>query len=173
MRWWWGTPSTLKTWLKGTSPPMNHKSFRSRKKNEKKDETLRKVAQVEAVGLNSEEMALALKRLKQVLKGWKNNDSKPSGKRACFKCGKTSHFIANCLYNDNDDYEEDKKGKKVEKKKSNRKKKGEAHIGKEWHSDVSSSDSYNEGLTNRLKQVFSLPESQLQLLDGEGENVIL
>jgi hypothetical protein len=48
---------------------MNHKSFRSRKKNEKKDETLRKVAQVEAVGLNSEEMALALKRLKQVLKG--------------------------------------------------------------------------------------------------------
>ena len=38
------------------------------------------------------------------------------------------------------------KGKKKEKKKSYRKAKGEAHIGKEWDSDCSSSDSDDEGL---------------------------
>jgi hypothetical protein len=58
-------------------------------------------------------MALVIKRFKQVFKGQKNNDNKPSGKRACFKCGKIGHFIANCPCNDN-------KWKKVEKGKSAR-----------------------------------------------------
>jgi hypothetical protein len=43
------------------------------------------------------------------------------------------------------DQVQDKKGKK-EKKKFYRKMKGEAHIGKEWDSDCSSSDSDDEGL---------------------------
>jgi hypothetical protein len=55
-----------------------------------------KVAQVEAAGLNEDEMALIIKRFKTALKGRKeySNKNKTSGKRSCFKCGKTSHFIA-------------------------------------------------------------------------------
>ncbi|MGI4542471.1 hypothetical protein ACR2WN_27070, partial [Klebsiella pneumoniae] len=57
-----------------------------------------KVAQIEAGGLNDEEMALIIKRFKTVLKGRKGqpSKSKAKGKRSCFKCGKIGHFIANC-----------------------------------------------------------------------------
>jgi hypothetical protein len=102
-----------------------------------------KVAQVEVVGLN-EEMALVIKRFKTALKGRKeyHNKNKSREKRSCFKCGKSGHFIAQCP--DNDQWQE-KKGKK-ESKKNYKKAKGEAHIGKEWDSDCSSSDSDDEGL---------------------------
>jgi hypothetical protein len=105
-----------------------------------------KVAQVEAAGLNEDEMALIIKRFKTALKGRKEYPSKnkAKGKRSCFKCGKTSHFIAQCPDND-DDQEQEKHGKR-EKKKVYKKAKGEAHLGKEWDSDCSSSDSDNEGL---------------------------
>jgi hypothetical protein len=105
-----------------------------------------KVAQVEVAGLNEDEMALIIKRFKTALKGRKEypNKNKSKGKRSCFKCGKSSHFIAQCPNNDNDQAQE-KKGKK-ERKKNYRKAKGEAHIGKEWDSDCSSSDSDDEGL---------------------------
>jgi hypothetical protein len=105
-----------------------------------------KVAQVEAVGLNEDEMALIIKRFNTTLKGRKEypNKNKTRGKRSCFKCGKTGHFIAQCPDNDNDQGQE-KYGKK-EKKKNYKKVKGEAHLGKEWDSDCSSSDSDNEGL---------------------------
>src|SRR5690242_17589782 len=105
-----------------------------------------KVAQVEAAGLNEEEMALIIKRFKTALKGRKEhpNKTKTKGKRSCFKCGKIGHFIANCPDNDSD---QEKKSGKWEKKKNYKKAKGEAHIGKEWDSDCSSSDSDNEGLT--------------------------
>jgi hypothetical protein len=105
-----------------------------------------KVAQVEAVGLNEDEMALIIKRFKTALKGRKEypNKNKTRGKRSCFKCGKTGHFIAQCPDNDNDQGQE-KYGKK-EKKKNYKKAKGEAHLGKEWDSDCSSSDSDDEGL---------------------------
>jgi hypothetical protein len=55
-----------------------------------------KVAQVEAAGLNEDEMALIIKHFKTALKGRKEypNKNKIRGKRSCFKCGKTSHFIA-------------------------------------------------------------------------------
>jgi hypothetical protein len=106
----------------------------------------RKVAQVEAAGLNEEEMALIIKRFKTTLKGRKEypNKNKSRGKRSCFKCGKSGHFIAQCPDNDEDQAQE-KKGKK-ERKKNYRKAEGEAHIGKEWDSDYSSSDSNDEGL---------------------------
>jgi hypothetical protein len=63
-----------------------------------------KVAQVEAVGLNEDEMTLIIKRFKTALKGRKEypNKNKARGKRSCFKCGKTGHFIAQCPDNDND-----------------------------------------------------------------------
>jgi hypothetical protein len=86
---------------------------------------------VEAAGLNEEEMSLVIKRFKTALKGHKEhpNKNKSRGKRSCFKCGKSGHFIAQCPNNDNDQAQE-KKGKK-ERKKNYRKAKGEAHIGKE------------------------------------------
>jgi hypothetical protein len=105
-----------------------------------------KVEQVEAVGLNEDEMVLIIKRFKTTLKGRKEypNKNKIRGKRSCFKCGKTSHFIAQCPDNDNDQGQE--KHRKREKKKNYRKAKGEAHIGKEWDFECSSSDSKDEGL---------------------------
>jgi hypothetical protein len=104
-----------------------------------------KVAQIEAAGINEDEMALIIKRFKTALKGRKEypNKSKTRVKRSCFKCGKTGHFIANFPDNVNDQ-EQEKSGKK--KKKSYRKAKGEAHLGKEWDSDCSSFDSDDEGL---------------------------
>jgi hypothetical protein len=98
------------------------------------------VAQIEAVGLNEDEMALLIKRFKTTSKGHKDYPSKNKsrGKRSCFKCDKSGHFIAQCPNNENDQ-DQDKKGKK--EKKFYKNKKGEAHIGKEWDSDCSSSDS--------------------------------
>src|SRR5688572_12502247 len=89
-------------------------------------------------------MALIIKRFKTALKGRKGqpNKNKTKGKRSCFKCGKVGHFIANCPDNDSDQ----EQGNKREKKKNYKKAKGEAHLGKEWDSDCSSSDSDNEGL---------------------------
>ncbi|KAL5679962.1 hypothetical protein ACJX0J_006347, partial [Zea mays] len=55
----------------------------------------------------------------------------------------TGHFIAQCPDNDND--QEQEKHEKREKKKVYKKVKGEAHLGKEWDSDCSSSDSDDEG----------------------------
>jgi hypothetical protein len=105
-----------------------------------------KVAQVEAAGLNEDEMALIIKRFKTALKGCKEypNKNKAKGKRSCFKYDKTGHFVAQCPDNDNDQ-EQEKHGKR-EKKKAYKKAKGEAHLGKEWDSDYSSSHSNDEGL---------------------------
>jgi hypothetical protein len=88
-----------------------------------------KVAQVEAAGLNEDEMALIIKRFKTTRKGRKEypNKNKTRGKCSCFKCGKTGHFIAQCPDNENDQGQE-RYGKK-EKKKSYTKAKGEAHLG--------------------------------------------
>jgi hypothetical protein len=103
-----------------------------------------KVAQVEAVGLNEDEMSLIIKCFKTALKGHKEppNKSKAKGKCSCFKCGKTGHFIANCPDNANDQKQE--KSEKREKKKAYKKAKGEAHLGKEWDSNCSSSNSDDE-----------------------------
>jgi hypothetical protein len=105
-----------------------------------------KVAQVEAASLNEDEMALIIKCFKTALKGHKEypNKNKARGKCSCFKRSKTGHFIAQCPDNDNDQ-EQEKHGKR-EKKKVYKKVKGEAHHGKEWDSDCSSSDSDDEGL---------------------------
>jgi hypothetical protein len=91
-------------------------------------------------------MVLVIKRFKTALKGRKDypNKSKSRGKHTCFKCDKSGHFIAQCPDNGNDQ-DQDKSVKK-EKKKFYKSKKGEAHLGKEWDSDCSSSDSDDEGL---------------------------
>jgi hypothetical protein len=53
-----------------------------------------KVAQVEATGLNEDEMALIIKRFKTTLRGRNEhpNKSKAKGKCSYFKCGKTGHL---------------------------------------------------------------------------------
>jgi hypothetical protein len=127
-----------------------------------------KVAQVEAAGLNEEEMTLIIKRFKTTLKGRKENPkkNKAKGKRSCFKCGKVGHFIANCPDNDSDQDQE----KKREKKKTYKKAKGEAHLGKEWDSDCSSSDSDDEGLAATAFNKSSLfPQRASHLSHGKRE----
>jgi hypothetical protein len=76
-----------------------------------------KVAQVEAAGLNKDEMALIIKRFKTALKGRKeySNKNKAKGKCSCFKCGKTCHFIAQCPDNESDQGDE-RHGKRENKK---------------------------------------------------------
>jgi hypothetical protein len=115
-----------------------------------------KVTQVEAARLNEDEMALIIKRFKTASKGRKEypNKNKARGKHSCFKCGKTSHFIAQCPDNDNGQ-EQEKHGKR-EKKKVYKKAKSEAHLGKEWDSDCSSSDSDDEGLASSTFNKSSL-----------------
>jgi hypothetical protein len=133
-----------------------------------------KVAQVEAAGLNEEEMALIIKRFKTALKGRKEypNKNKTRGKCSCFKCGKTGLFIAQCLDNENDQAQE-RYGKK-EKKKSYRKAKGEAHLGKEWDSDCSSSDSDDEGLAASAFDKSSLfPNERHTYLMAKEKNVCI
>ena len=124
--------------------PINEHQPLALKATRSKEALPSKVAQIEAAGLNDEEMALIIKRFKTALKGRKGQPSKTKakGKRSCFKCGKIGHFIANCPDNDSDQ----EHGSKREKKKHYKKAKGEAHLGKEWDSDCSSSDSDNEGL---------------------------
>jgi hypothetical protein len=55
------------------------------------------------VGLSEEKMALVIKCSKTAVKGHKDfsNKGKSRGKHAYFKCGKSNHFIDNCLDNDN------------------------------------------------------------------------
>jgi hypothetical protein len=76
-----------------------------------KEVIVNKVAQVEAVGLNDKEMSLVINCFKSTLKGRKNYNAESKVKRTCLKCGRTSHFIANCPNND-DDQEQDKKGRR-------------------------------------------------------------
>jgi hypothetical protein len=63
----------------------------------------------------------------------------------CYRCGKSGHVIAKCPYTNESDRDDDKKGKKkMEKKKYYKKKDGEVHMGWEWDSDESSTDSSSD-----------------------------
>jgi hypothetical protein len=66
-------------------------------------------------------MALIIKCFKTALKGRKEypNKNKTRGKRSCFKCGKTGHFIAQCSDNDNDQGQE-KSGKREKRRTTGR-----------------------------------------------------
>jgi hypothetical protein len=97
--------------------------------------------------LDNEEMALIIKIFRQILKQRKGKEYKSRSKRVCYRCGKSSHYIAKCPYASDSDRDDDKEGKKkkMEKRKYYNKKKGdEAHIGREWDSDGSSTDSSSD-----------------------------
>jgi hypothetical protein len=117
---------------------------------EKKEESTPSRLPIDASKLNNEEMALIIKSFRQILKQRREKDYKPRSKRVCYRCGKSSHFIAKYLYSSESDRDKDKKGKKKKKKKRYYKKKGnEAHMGWEWDSDKSSTNSsFNEDAAN-------------------------
>jgi hypothetical protein len=93
-------------------------------------------------------MALIIKSFRQILKQRKGKEYKPRSKRVCYRCGKSGHFIAKCPYASDSDRDDDKKGKKMEKKRYYKKKGGEAHMGREWDSDESSTDPSDEDAAN-------------------------
>jgi hypothetical protein len=112
---------------------------------EKKDESTPSRLLINASKLDNEEMALIIKSFRQILKQRKGKDYKPRSKRVCYWCGKSGHFIAKCSYTSYSDGDDDKKGKKMmEKKKYYKKKGGEAHMGREWDSDESSTGSSSD-----------------------------
>jgi hypothetical protein len=112
---------------------------------EKKDESKPSRLPIDASKLDNEEMTLIIKSFRQILKQSMGKDYKPHSKRVCYRCGKSGHFIAKCPYTSDNDRDDDKKGKKkMEKKRYYKKKGGEAHMGQEWDSDESSTDSSND-----------------------------
>jgi hypothetical protein len=104
--------------LNGPMPIYEHQTV-ALKATSSREALPSKVAQVEAAGLNEDEMALIIKRFKTALKGHEeySNKNKAKGKRTCFKCGKTDHFIAQCPDNEND--QENERHGKGENKKVN------------------------------------------------------
>jgi hypothetical protein len=68
----------------------------------------------------------------------------------CYRCGKSGHFIAKYPYTSDSDRDDKKKGKKMEKKRYYKKKGGEAHMGWEWDSDESSTDSSSDEDTTNI-----------------------
>ena len=124
---------------------MQHVAFKATE--EKKEEpTSTNRLPIDASKLDNDEMTLIIKSFWQILKQRKGKEYKPRSKRVCYWCGKFGHYIAKCPYASDSDRDDDKKGKKkMETKKYYNKKKGvEAHMGREWDSDESSTDSSSD-----------------------------
>jgi hypothetical protein len=119
------------------------------KPTEEKEESTPSRLPIDASKLDNEKMMLIIKSFRQILKQRRGKDYKSCSKRVCYQCGKSSHFIAKCLYSSESDRDEYKKGKKkMEKKKYYKKKGGEAHMGREWDPDESSTNSSDEDAAN-------------------------
>jgi hypothetical protein len=106
---------------------------------------------IDASKLDNEEMALIIKSFLQILKQRNGKDYKPRSKRVFYMCGKSGHFIDKCPYTSDSDRDDNKKGKKKMDKKRyyNKKKGGEVHMGWEWDSNESFTDSsFDEDATN-------------------------
>jgi hypothetical protein len=105
---------------------------------------------IDASKLDNEEMALIIKSFRQFFKQWRGKDYKSCSKKVCYRCGKSSHFIAKCPISNGSDRDDDNKGKKKkEKKRYYKRKGGDAHIYREWDSDENSTDSStDEDATN-------------------------
>jgi hypothetical protein len=111
---------------------------------EKKEESTSSRLPIDDFKLDNEEMVLIIESFRQILKQSKGKDYKPRSKRVCYKCGKPGHFIAKCPMSSDSDRGDDKKGKRKEKKRYYKKKRGDAHVCREWDSDESSTDSSSD-----------------------------
>jgi hypothetical protein len=138
---------------------------------EKKEESTPSRLPIDASKLDNEEMALIIKGFRQILNQRKGKDYKSRSKSVCYRCGKSSHFIAKCPYTSDSDY--DKKGKKkMEKKRYYKKKGGEEHMGREWDSDESSTDSSSdEDTTNKGLLFPNVDHKCLMAKDGKKKKV--
>jgi hypothetical protein len=127
-----------------STPEAQPVAFKATK--EKKEESTPSRLPIDVSKLDNEEMALIIKSFRQILNQRKGKDYKPCSKRVCYRCGKSDHFIAKCPYKSDSDRDDDKKGnKKMEKKRYyNQNKGGEVHMGREWDSDESSTDSSSD-----------------------------
>ena len=126
-----------------STPEVQPVAFKATKEN--KDESTPSRLPIDASKLDNEEMALIIKSFRQILKQRRGKDYKPRSKRVCYRCGKSDHFIAKCPHSSESDRDEDMKGnKKMEKKRYYKKKGGEAHMGREWDSDESSTNSSSD-----------------------------
>jgi hypothetical protein len=108
---------------------------------EKKEESTSSRLPIDASKLDNKEMTLIIKSFRQILKQRRGKDYKPRSKKVCYKCGKSDHFIAKCPKSSDSDRGNDKRGKRKEKKRYYKKKGGDAHVCREWDSDISSTDS--------------------------------
>jgi hypothetical protein len=96
---------------------------------------------------SDEDTAMFIKTFKKFVS--KNDKYQWKGKkRACYECGQTGHFIADCpnkKENEAKEYKKDKFKKGGKNKGYFKKKKyGQAHIGEEWNSNEESSSSEEE-----------------------------
>jgi hypothetical protein len=111
---------------------------------EKKEESTSSRLLIDASKLDNEEMALIIKSFRQILRQRKGRDYKSRSKRVCYKCGKSGHFIVKCPMSSDSDRGDDKRGKEKEKKRYYKKKGGDAHVCREWDSDMNSTDSSSD-----------------------------
>jgi hypothetical protein len=111
---------------------------------EKKEESTSSRLPIDASKLDNEEMVLIIKSFRQILKQRRGKDYKPRSKRLCYKCDKPGHFIAKFSMSSDSDRDNAKKGRKKKKKKYYKKKGGDAHVCREWDSNMSSTDSSSD-----------------------------
>jgi hypothetical protein len=111
---------------------------------EKKEESTSSRLPIDASKLDNEEMSLLIKSFRKILKQRRGKDYKPRPKRVCYKCGKPGHFIVKWPMSSDSDRDNDKKGRKKEKKKYYNKRGGDAHVCREWDSDIISTDSSSD-----------------------------
>jgi hypothetical protein len=117
---------------------------------EKEEPTPTKRLPIDASKLDNKEMSLIIKSFWQIFKQRKGKEYKPHSKRVCYWCGKSGHYIAKCLDARDNDRDDRRGKKKMEKMKYyNKKKGGEAHMGRKWDSDESSTNSsFDEDTAN-------------------------
>jgi hypothetical protein len=125
-----------------STPEVQPAAFKAMEE-EKKESTPSRIP-IDASKLDNEEMTLIIKSFRQILKQRKGKYYKPRSKRACYKCGKLGHFIDKCPMSSDSDRGDDKRGKKKEKKRYYKKKGGDAHVCREWDSNMSSTDSSSD-----------------------------